>query len=355
MNLYCRWRVSAIVLLTTLSQVVLAEEHANGHPWLLVSNAAADTVSYIDPRRGVISGLQVGKAPFGIATDDRGRAYVATAEGVVVLDIASRTRLALIPYTAEIGPPGFGEYRKGGMGIDVSADGRFIYAGVYLGEQVNQIEVIDSLRGEVIASYPIGKRPFDVLLSADGRFVYSVDHDSYSITRVDLTSGTTNQIEVAPLGYGAFDKPHYGVFDGKGRLFLPVQGQALVVLDPVNENSEVYPLSADTHQHGVAITSDGSRLVIVGTGAAGGARQGPSLTLYDLHTNEETLLPLARTHEEVALSKDGRYAYLTGGQSFTGGWNGLSVVDLETTQTRFIEVPDQPLGIVTIPVQDREG
>lgn len=278
---------------------------------------------------------------------------MATAEGVAIVDISSRTRRALIPYQANTGPPGFGEYRAGGMGIDVSAGGRFVYVGVNLGNKVNRLEVIDSVKRQVVASYPIGKRPFDILLSDDERHVYSIDHDSYSVTAVNLSSETTQTHEIAPLGYGAFDKPHYAALDSAGNLLLPVQGRVLVKLDPSTGQQHRLPLSAETHQHGIAISRDRRRLAIVGTGAAGSARKGSSLTIYEPETHAERVVPLQNTHEAIVLSRDGRYAYLTGGQSFTGGWDGLSVVDLETGMSRYLHVPDQPLGIVAIPAQDR--
>jgi len=347
----------SLILLMTLPVAagVSTVKDKSSHPWLLVTNAAADTVSYVDPDVGVIEKLEVGKAPFGIAVDDNGLAYVATAEGVAIVDIASRTRRALIPYRADTGAPGFGEYRAGGMGIDVSVDGRFIYVGVNLGGEINRLEVIDSLKGQVVASYPIGKRPFDVLLSDDERQVYSIDHDSYSVTAVSLSSEMTRTHEIAPLGYGAFDKPHYAASDRTGSLWLPVQGRVLVRLDPSSGKQQRFPLSAKTHQHGIAISRDGQKLVVVGTGAAGSARKGPSLTVYELETHTETIVSLQRTHEAIVLSQDGRFAYLTGGQSFTGGWDGLSVVDLETGMSRYLQVPDQPLGIVAIPAQVRRN
>ena len=40
-------------------------------------------------------------------------------------------------------------------------------------------------------------------------------------------------------------------------------------------------------------------------------------------------MPLTKAHELVVVSGDGRRAYLTGGNLLTGGWNGLTVIDLE--------------------------
>lgn len=337
-----------LILFATITTLTADDGGESTHPWLLVTNAAGDAISYVDPELGVVTQLVVGTAPFGIATDRQGRAYVATAEGVAVVDIAARRRIVLISYQADIGPPAFGEYRNGGMGIAVSDDGRLIYVGVYLGDADSRLEVIDSLQRKSVASYPVGKRPFDVLLSHDEQRVYNIDHDTYTVTAIDLETGGAEIYPIAPLRYGVFDKPHYAVFDPAGRLLLPVQGRALVRLDPANGRQDVYPLSADTHQHGVGISEDGRMLVIVGTGAAGSAGKGPSITLYDLESRMESVFPLQRTHEEVALSSDGRYAYLTGGQSLSGGWDGISVFNLERKEIRYLPVPDQPLALVTI-------
>ena len=67
----------SLILLMTLPVVaggVSTGKDKSSHPWLLVTNAAANTVSYVDPDVGVIEKLEVGKAPFGIAVDDKGLA-----------------------------------------------------------------------------------------------------------------------------------------------------------------------------------------------------------------------------------------------------------------------------------------
>ena len=109
-------------------------------------------------------------------------------------------------------------------------------------------------------------------------------------------------------------------------------------------------MQARTHQHGVALAADGRRLLIVGTGPAGGARGGPRLTLLDLETQEEEHIPLKRPHEQVGLSPDGNLAYLTGGFTFAnGGWDGLSIVDLRQERVTELPVPDRPLAIAVLP------
>jgi DNA-binding beta-propeller fold protein YncE len=180
--------------------------------------------------------------------------------------------------------------------------------------------------------------------------VAAIDHDSYSVTVVDTRTLRPRTLPAAPLGPGAFDKPHYGAVTAGGRLVLPFQGRVLLLLDPVTGRSSRLPLTAETHQHGVALTATG-RAVIVGTGPAGSVEGPASLTVVDIETGEERVTPLRRAHERVAVRADGRRAYLSGGYLLeAGAWDGVSVVDLATGRVvREIRVPSRPLGIAVLP------
>lgn len=318
---------------------------------LAVTNSQEQYVSLVDPARGVIVQIEAGAAPWGLAQAGN-RLYVSTAEGIAVIDLNRRERLALVPYQTDVGPPQYGEYRPGGMGIAAAPDGRQVYVGVYVSGQPSQLEILNTETLTIMGRVPIGIRPFDVLVSADGREVFTIDHDSYSVTAVAPTTLATRTFDVAPLGNGAFDKPHYAALAADGQLWLPFQGQVLVKLDPTRGQFDTFPLTANTHQHGVALTPDGRYLLIVGTGAAGGASAGPSLTIFDTQTMAEEVIPLARPHEDIAVSLDGNYAYLTGGYLLTGGWEGLTVVDLQHRTTSELTVAGYPLDIVALPPQD---
>jgi DNA-binding beta-propeller fold protein YncE len=333
------------------AETVADQSAPTGRRLLLVANAAGRHVSVVDPAAGVVERIDVGASPWGIALGPDGRGYVSTAEGLAVLDLTARQLRALVPYQAQdrVGPATTGEYRPGGMGIAAAPDGRRVYVAVYLPGGPSALEVFDAERGAWVGSVPVGVRPFDVVVARDGREAYSIDHDSYSVTVVDAATLRPRTLSVAPFGRGAYDKPHYAALAPDGRLLLPVQGRGLVRLDPSTGASEVVPLGADTHQHGVALTPDRRSLLIVGTGPAGGASRAPSLTIYDLAARAESVLPLARPHERVAVSPDGRRAYLTGGYLLPGGWNGMTVVDLERRTTEEVAVPDQPLDVASLP------
>ncbi|MDF0728040.1 YncE family protein [Cytobacillus sp. S13-E01] len=316
---------------------------------LLMTNSMGDYISFVNPANGTTQKVKVGAAPFGLALAPENRAYVATAEGVAVIDTKDKKRIALIPYRSNINEIEFGEYRAGGMGIAVSPDGSRVFVGVYLPGEVNQLEIIDTDRLEVIDSVPIENRPFQVLISNDGREVYSINHDSYSVTVVDTSDLSARTIEVAPLGRGAFDKPNYGAVDTKGRLLLPFQGEVLAILDPKSGEYTEEPMNANTHLSGVTYRTDDNKLYIIGAGAAGGADKGSSLVEMDLDTMKETIFPLSRPHENVITSPDGRWAFLTGGYTLANyGWDGITILDLKEGKSMELPVDGQPLDIKII-------
>ncbi|MEU7583692.1 YncE family protein [Streptomyces sp. NPDC041068] len=319
---------------------------------LLVADFGSDTVTFVDPEKGPIGSVEVGKAPYGLTVGEDGRAWVATAEGVAVVDTAARKRVDRIPYETETGPATTGEYRGGGMGIALAPDGKHVYVGVNVPGGKGTLEVIDTEEREVTDTVPVGRRPFDVDVSKDGREVYATDHDSFDVTVVRADSLKPRRIEVAPYGteggLGSWLKPHYtAVRPSDGRLLLPFEGEKLVVLDPRTGEYDVEKMTANTHQHGATVTEDGT-LFAVGTGPIDpDADEGPSLTVRT-KDGTERVVPLEGPHEDVAVSADGRTAYVTGGFTRDGYWDGISVVDVEDGTVRRLPAGERPLGIAVL-------
>ncbi|CAO0828017.1 Lipoprotein OS=Streptomyces microflavus OX=1919 GN=Smic_44480 PE=4 SV=1 [Streptomyces microflavus] len=119
-------------------------------------------------------------------------------------------------------------------------------------------------------------------------------------------------------------------------------------------------MTANTHQHGAALAPDGT-LLVVGTGPIGSDDEDPSLTVRT-PDGEERIVPLDGPHEDVAVSEDGRTAYVTGGFTRDGYWNGITVVDLEDAKRDVrndgssdgksepvrLEAGNRPLGIAVL-------
>lgn len=351
---------------------------------LLVADFDGTTVSFVDPGKGAddrsddkdgdtrsggaFDTVEVGTAPYGLAVGDDGRAWVATAEGVAVVDTAHRRSLGRVPYKtnktnktnktdktdktdkADTGPARLGEYRGGGMGIALAPDGKRLYVGVNVPDGNGVMEVIDTATREVVGTAPVGRRPFDVVVAPDGSEAYSVDHDSYSVTAVRASDLATRRIEVAPYGseggLGGWLKPHYAAVDHEGRLLLPFEGERLAVLDPTTGRVDVRRMTAGTHQHGAALTPDG-RLLVVGTGSDGTVDGPPSLTVRE-RDGRERVVKLDGPHEDIAVSPDGRTAYVSGGFTRAGFWDGVTVVDLDTGSTRRVAAGARPLGIAVL-------
>ncbi|MEV6109833.1 hypothetical protein AB0M28_34770 [Streptomyces sp. NPDC051940] len=336
------------------SEVASPENATTPEGTLLVADFGSDTVTFVDPDRGPVDSVRAGAAPYGLVVDDQGRAWVATAEGVAVVDTAARERVALIPYrTKNLGPVTDGEYRGGGMGIALAPDGRHVYVGVNVPSGNGTLETIDTATRQVTDTAPVGRRPFDVDVARDGSEVYATGHDSFDVTVVPTgKGGTPRRIEVAPYGteggLGSWLKPHYAaVRPSDGRLLLPFEGERLVVVDPATGRSAIEPMTANTHQHGATVTPDGT-LLVVGTGPIdASADEGASLTVRT-KDGEETVIPLDGPHEDVSVSADGRTAYVTGGFTRDGYWNGLTVVDLDTEQTTRLKAGERPLGIAVL-------
>lgn len=304
-----------------------------------------DALALIDPAAGIVATIPVGASPWDVAVAG-GRAYVSAARHVAVVDLRTRRVIARIRYRTRVPRVERGEFRVGGMGIVADAARGRVYVGVNaLDGGPGALEILDTRRLRNTASVRTGIRPFDVLVAPGGKTVYTVDHDSYGVTAVTVATRRPRFFPVAPLGRGAFDKLNYGAVDAAGRLLLPINGRVLAVLNPVTGRVRTRPMRSRVHQAGATFSR--GRLLTVGAEALErGSR--PNLSVFDVATGRERVLPLQRAHEAVAASVDGRRAFLTGGYT-RGGWSGITIVTLATGATRELSLPAPPLGIATLP------
>jgi DNA-binding beta-propeller fold protein YncE len=328
---------------------------------LLATQADADSVALVDPRdrdgSAVVAEITVGAAPWDVAVRD-GQAFVSTAEGVAVVDLATRERTRLLPYAHRPDRIAHGEYRPGGLGLAVSADGTTVHVAVSTGDAAF-LETIDVTSGDVVAATPVGLRPFDVLLADDGTAAYTIDHDGFTVTVVDTETFEARPIEVAPFGteggLASFEKPHYAVLDD-GDLLLPYQGRALARVDPDTGEVTTTGLAADTHQHGVARADDGT-LVVAGNGPFGNATSDASIELV-APDGTSRVLPTDRRHETAAIWTDrgDTFGVLAGGYTQDGAWDGMTVVPLDDPDAPYeIHVPGRPQSIVPVTLPTEEG
>ncbi|KJL32128.1 YncE family protein [Microbacterium azadirachtae] len=324
----------------------------------VVTESHGDKIAFVDltsPDAPVQSETVVGEAPWAIAVHEASRrAYVSTAVGLAIVDLGSRERLGLVPYLSQPVDIAYGEERPGGTGVVVTPDGSAVYVAVTRAGENSAVERFDTASGAFTDTHDVGLRPFDVQISPAGDEIYTIDHDSFTLNTISIPEHIVTSTEIAPFGTEgglmSHYKPHYAAVADDGTLYLPYQGQGLVVYSPGTRTYETQPMTADSHQHGVGLTSDG-RLLVVGVGAIGGATKGPSLTIRDLESGDEEVLPLQKGHENVVEwldAPDGRRkAILTGGSTSRGPWDGLAIVDLDSLAVSEIAVPGMPqMGVL---------
>ncbi|ALO67930.1 hypothetical protein AS189_17375 [Arthrobacter alpinus] len=323
--------------------------------FLLATLAHTDKIARIDPEnqdKDAVEFLTVGAAPWGIGVySPTHAAYVATAEGLAVVDLATFKREALVPYLHPAPEISQGEYRPGGLGLAVAPDGSAVYVAVSVDTQTCFLEVFDVQRGVFTGSVRVGWRPFDVVVAPDGAWVATIDHDSFTVTVVDPASLHATTRKIAPFGteggLASWEKIHYAAVDADGTILLPVQGKVVVRLDPVTGKSSTIPSAANSHAHGTALAR--RLLLTVGTGSFGNADGVPNLSVLNLDTGDERIAPLDVPHETVMVWSDAAgadWAVVAGGNTRDEGWDGITFVRLSDFEQRKLNVPGYPQVVV---------
>lgn len=285
-------------------------------PVALVTGTRSGEVIAINlDSNAVVSRVPGGRSPTALALQG-GKAFVASDGLVSVIDLGN---LALLDQISIEGR---------GTAIGTSPDGQHVFVGVRAGGETNRLDLISLAEKRRIRTAPVGVGVSHIVVTPDGKRIYVVNHDSFNVHVFDGSTLTlTREITVAPLGRGAWDKPHYLV-PGKdySRLYLPFQGKALVEIDAHTLAPKTHPFKINLHQHGMVFSPDGTKIYIANSDLSGGPG---SLSVIDASKMVETTrIDLGRNHEQVALSPDGRKAYLTGG-FLIGGHDDVTLVDLE--------------------------
>ncbi|MHC5024907.1 MAG: amidohydrolase family protein [Planctomycetota bacterium] len=157
-------KVSRVTLLLVglIATIMSALQTATARPKLYVLHSAADTMSVIDvATHEVIKTVTVGLHPHGIAAPaSQDTLYVATEgdNSLAVVDAVHDTVTRTYP--------GFGRRPNE---IDVTADGRFVYVPA-LGDGV--YEVFDTAEEKIVHRIPTDGMPHNVVVSPDDRYMY---------------------------------------------------------------------------------------------------------------------------------------------------------------------------------------
>lgn len=204
--------------------------------YVFVTNFSGSSVSVVDTTTWKLAGsIPTPAAPHSIVLSPDGRfAYVACYLGaaIAILDIARRTIVGTITLPAQARP----------YGLMISRDGRYLYTSDNFS---SQLYTVDTTTHKAIAATQVGLRPALIARSPDGSRLYVANGGSHDLSVVDIASDPA-----APhvLASTALDGYPHGVS-------VTPDGRYVIVADTVSGDVEV----VDALSHLVIATVKGMK------------------------------------------------------------------------------------------------
>jgi YVTN family beta-propeller protein len=189
------------------------------------------------------------------------------------------------------------------------------------GQDRHLIGVLDTTTNEMVATIPVGSRPYAGACSPDGRQLWVPSHDEGRVDVIDTaTSRLVRSVPVPP-------NPHWLAFSEDGRkVYAACHDSNLVaVLDPVTF-TVVRTIPVGASPHSTALSPDGRSLAVVNYSSS-------EVSIIDTERDVEVKrLPTGENPQDVAWSADGRLVYTV---NVDGQVNGrpvgnLSVINVAT-------------------------
>jgi YVTN family beta-propeller protein len=228
----------------------------------IVTNAGANTVSFVDTVSGSVVGgpLAVGSNPFAVAVTPDGRlAYVANilSDTVSVIDLRTRTVKTAV---------GVGSAPDG---VAMSPNGAFVYVSNFNDNTISQIDTASQTVARVL---PANFGPTGLVVTPDGKTIYVGDEVfPRGVTVIDITTGT-----VAGSVSTGLD-PAAVALSPDGRFLALAEGAQTVVFSLPPESTpplDRLPTQAFTvgaqQAAGVAFSPDGNALYVADAGSVAG-------------------------------------------------------------------------------------
>jgi YVTN family beta-propeller protein len=198
-----------------------------------------------------------------------------------------------------IAPASADEPDRSPIALALSADGsRLLVAN----QSAGSVSLVDPNLGKVLREIPTGEKPNSVAVSRDGKLGVVTHWFGYDLAIIDLTddkAAVVGRVELGP-------EPRGVVLSSDG-------STAYVSIGVANEVARVDLASRKVtgrvevgrEPRGLALSPDGSKLVV-------GNSRGRSVSVIELprFAVERTLPMLAENLRQIAVSPDGRYAYV---------------------------------------------
>jgi YVTN family beta-propeller protein len=247
----------------------------------------------------ILAEVPVGSTPGFAATPPPGAAagqqlYVANrAAGVLtVVDTARNAVRGTIPI--DDGPPQY---------LAFSRDGTRAYVSVFSerNNAVNRVVVVDTIRGGVVASIPVGTRPYALAVTPDaaGSEVWVPNHDAASVSIIDTATNTvTKTVSVAA-------NPHWVAFSPDGRFAYTANHESnLITVLEVATKKVVGEVRVGKSPHSVAASPTEPLVANVNY-------DGHSVSVIDTRTNKvvSTIEHVGSHPQALAWAPDGRHFY----------------------------------------------
>jgi PQQ-dependent catabolism-associated beta-propeller protein len=151
--------------------------------WVLVSNESDNSVSVIDTKTlKVVNSVAVGKRPRDMAFTADGKAAYVSGEldaSLYRMNVPTGAVERVLQLREDTRP----------MSVLLDAARKRLYMSTGRGGTIAVIDVSNAPK--LVKEVPVGKRPWGIALSADGRFLYTANGPSDDMSIVDTTSLTT--------------------------------------------------------------------------------------------------------------------------------------------------------------------
>jgi YVTN family beta-propeller protein len=168
--------------------------------WVLVSNESDNSVSVIDTKTlKVVSSVTVGKRPRDMAFTTDGKAAYVSGEmdaSLYRMDVPTGAVERVLQLRQEARP----------MSVVLDARRNRLYLSTGRGGTVAAIDVTSAPK--LIKEVAVGKRPWGIALSSDGRYLYTANGPSDDMSIVDTTSlATIKRVGVGKSPWGVVVGP----------------------------------------------------------------------------------------------------------------------------------------------------
>lgn len=188
--------------------------------------------------------------------------------------------------------------------------------------------------GQEVATVPVGTHPHEMVLSADGRVLYTTDNGTMQIEQAGNGGNTVSIIDVAArervgiVDLGEYYRPHgIDINPATGEVLVSTENpDRLLVIDPAQRKVvRDYDTKGQT-PHIVRVSPDGKRAFV------SNARSG-TVAAIELASGEVTLIEAGSRPEGSVLSADGKSLYVANRDS-----HEITIIDTEKN-TRVAQIP----------------